>query len=103
MTDLKGGYEIIEQDFKHGHSEYYVNVFRMGNVIVYNTLWLSQLGNMYILQPEAGLWREAGCYLSLSFFKKLPQLLEEQNVGVLLVTEFLYLFIYLFSGSVKLF
>ena len=103
MTDLKGGYEIIERDFKHGHSEYHVYVFRMGNVIVYHTLWLSQLGNMYILQPQAGLWREAGCYLSLSFFKKLPQLLEEQNVGVLLVTEFLYLFSYLFIYLAVLF
>ena len=55
LTDLKGGYEIIEQGFKHGHGEYYVYVFRMGKVIGYYTSLLSQSGNMYILQLEAGL------------------------------------------------
>ena len=94
VTDLKGGYEIIKRGFKHGYGKYYVYVFRIGKVIVYDTLWLSQMGNMYILQLEAGLGREAGCYLSL------PRLLEEQKVGVLLVTEFLYLFTHLFYGSV---
>ena len=72
----------------------------MGEVIGYDTLGLSHSGNMYILKLEAGLWREAGCYLSLPLFKKLRQLLEEQKVGVLLVTEFLYIFIHLFNDSV---
>ena len=51
---------------------------------------------MYILQLEAGLWRQAGCNFnfSLSIFKKLPRLLEEQKVGVLLVNKLLLLFIY---------
>ena len=96
VTDLKGGYEIIERGFKHGHCEYYVYVLRMGKVIGCDILCLSHSGNMYILKLETGLWREAGCYLSLPFLKKLAQLLQEQKVGVLLVTELLYLF----SGSV---
>ena len=35
------------------------------------------------LQLEAGLWREAGCHLSLSLLEELPRLLEEQKAGVL--------------------
>ena len=37
VTDLKGGYEIIERGFKHGYGKYYVYVFRIGKVIVYDT------------------------------------------------------------------
>ena len=44
---------------------------------------------MYILQLEARLWREAGCHIRLSLSVKLPQLLEEQKTGVLLVIELL--------------
>ena len=46
---------------------------------------------MYILQLEAGLWREAGCYLRLTL---------GQKVGVLLVTELRDIFIYLFNVCV---